>query len=231
MNLERSSTSTEVNPVLRNIVTGLFDEMLLAYGKKFTDQWGATAPDLLADHWAQKLTGYTPRELKRGIAALEGREWPPTLPEFKKLCRPTIDPLVAYYEAITGTQERLKGEEGSWSHPAIFWAAMPLSFDLNNQTYSQIKARWEKALNEQMEKGEWEPIPAAMIALAAPMAAPISNEEAKKRLAELSVDDVTKIDGRDAKRWAKKIMERVKRGDKGLHPVQVSFAKEALGQS
>ena len=227
MNLtEQSSTSTEVNPMLRSVVTSLFDEMLLAYGKKFTDQWGAADPDRLADHWALKLSGYTPREIKRGIAALEGREWPPTLPEFKKLCRPAIDPLVAYYEAIAGIQERSKGEIGTWSHPAIFWASMPLSFDLNSQTYSQIRGRWEKSLSDQLEKGEWEPVPKVVLALAPPSKPNLSKTEASKRLNELGADAIVKSRKEDTT-WYRKILEREKAGDKTLTMIQKRFAREA----
>jgi hypothetical protein len=230
MNLTTAS-STSTTPLPASWVEKLLHKMLLSYGKKFTDQWGATTTDELVEHWAQELAGYLPLEIARGLKALETRDWPPTLPEFKKLCRAPIDAMKAYYEAIAGTQARTAGEYGKWSHPAIYWAAMPLSFDLGSQTYSQIKPRWEAALAEQLEKGEWPEIPQPMLALAAPGKSVPSREEAAQMLRKLKATTVisTPIDGRDPKRWAKAILERLARGDKTLMPIQIKFAQEAMG--
>lgn len=202
------------------------------YGKKFTDQWSGSSPSDLREHWASELTGYTPREIKRGLAAMEAQEWPPTLPAFKKLCRPPINHTVAYYEAIAGVQARAIGEMGKWSHPATFWAAMPLSFDLSSQTYSQIKARWEAALDEQMARGEWEPIPNPTLALPAPGRAEMSKESAAEMMRQLEASGATKkaTDRIDHKRWAKKIMQRIADGDKTVTMIQGQFAREALNQ-
>lgn len=222
----KSSTSTEVNPALREVVQGIFDQMLLAYGKKFVDSWSAADPDKLADFWTVQLTGYTPREIKRGLAALDARDWPPSLPEFKKMCRPPIDPLTSYYEAVTGCQERAKGEIGTWSHPAIFWAAVPLSYDLLSQSYSQIKARWEKAFTEQLELGQWEEIPKPMIALAAPGKSRTDNTAAAKVLSEIGATEKMKVKREDTA-WYRKLFDRIKTGDKTVTMIQRQFAEEA----
>jgi hypothetical protein len=202
--------------------------MLLSYGKKFTDQWGATSTDELVQHWAQELAGYLPLEIARGLKALESRDWPPTLPEFKKLCRAPLDSVKAYYEAVAGVQARATGEYGKWSHPAIYWAAMPLSFELRESTYSQVKARWEAALTAQLDQGEWTEIPQPMVALPAPGKAKTSREEAAQRLRELGAATVVNDGaGRDAKRWARKLLEREAAGE-ALLPIQSRFAREAL---
>jgi hypothetical protein len=222
-----SSTSTE--PLPESWVERLFERMLLDYGKKFSDQWGGADSDALIAHWGRELAGYTGAEIKRGLDALSTREWPPTLPEFKKLCRRPLDATAAYYEAVAGVQARAAGEYGKWSHPAIYWAAMPLSFDLGSQTYSQLKTRWEAALNEQIDKGDWPEIPQAMLALPAPGKTKTSREEATRRLRELNAGAIVKDSaGRDAKNWARKILEREARGDKTLLLVQVRDARMAL---
>jgi len=229
MNLTTAS-STSTTPLPASWVEKLLHKMLLSYGKKFTDQWGATSTDELVEHWGQELAGYQPIEIARGLKSLETRDWPPTLPEFKKLCRAPVDAMKAYYEAVAGTQARAAGEYGKWSHPAIYWAAMPLSFDLGNQTYSQIKPRWEAALNAQMEAGEWAEIPQPMVALPAPGKTQLTRAEAAQRLRQLGAATVVKDGaGRDAKRWAKSILERLARGDKTLMPIQVQFAQQAMG--
>lgn len=227
-NLTESSTS----PLPTSWVEKLFHKMLLDYGKKFTDQWGGADTDELIAHWSREMGGYSGQEISRGLKAMDGRDWPPTLPEFKKMCRPPIDALVAYYEALAGVQARAAGEMGEWSQPAIFWAAMPMAFDLTNQSYSQVKGRWESSLSAQLELGVWEPIPKPALALPAPGAGKLSKESAAKMLRELDAVGVTKkaSDGIDHKRWAKRIMERHKNGDKTLSMIQIQFAKEALNQ-
>jgi hypothetical protein len=221
-----SSTSTESLP--ETWVERLFQRMLLDYGKKFSDQWGGADTNALITHWSRELAGYSGAELKRGLDALSTREWPPTLPEFKKLCRRPLDATTAYYEAVAGVQARASGEYGKWSHPAIYWAAMPLAFDLREQTYSQIKQRWEAALTEQMDKGEWPEIPQAMVALPAPGKTKTSREEASRRLRELNASTIVKDSaGRDARGWARKLLEREAAGET-LLPIQSRFARQAL---
>jgi hypothetical protein len=221
-----SSTSTDALP--ERWVERLFERMLLEYGKKFADQWSGANTDALIAHWSRELAGYTGAELKRGVDALSTKDWPPTLPEFKKLCRRPLDAMHAYYEAVAGTQARANGEYGKWSHPAIYWAAMPLSFDLKEQTYSQIKARWENALTEQLDKGEWPEIPQPMAALPAPGKTKTSRAEAAQRLKELGAMTVVKdFRGGDALGWAKRLLEREAAGE-CLLPIQSRFAREAL---
>lgn len=222
-----SSTSTTALP--EAWVERLFDRMLLEYGRKFTDQWGGADSDTLIAHWSRELAGYTGAELKRGLDALATREWPPTLPEFKKLCRRPLDSTTAYYEAVAGVQARAAGEYGKWSHPAVYWAAMPLAFDLGNQTYSQIKPRWEAALFEQLDKGEWPEIPQPMTALPAPGKTKTSREEAARRLRELHATGIVKDHrGGDMRGWARTLLEREAAGE-SLLPIQSRFAREALG--
>jgi hypothetical protein len=205
-------------------VESLFARMQSMYGNKFLDMWRGADIDKVKALWSEEMGKLTNAELKRGVDSLMTREWPPTLPEYVKLCRPAIDATVAYYEAIAGLQARDKGQIGEWSHQAIFWAAAKLSFDLKNQTYSTVRARWEKTFADEMEKGQWADIPAPMIALPQPE---ISREKAAHLLEELGAAKVMHPKT-DHKLWAKRIVERDKRGDKTLTVLQVRFAKEAL---
>lgn len=199
--------------------------MLLAYGKKFTDQWAGADADELIGYWGQQLAGFTGAELKRGLDGLEARDWPPTLPEFKRICRPPVDPLKAYYEAVAGVTARFAGDFGKWSHPAIYWAAMPLATDLQQQTYSQVRARWEASLEQQLAKGEWDEIPSPMLALTAPDKARTREAAAK------ALENVLANLGRTplSREWAVRILERERAGDNSLLPIQLQFAREAMG--
>lgn len=202
------------------------------YGNKFLDMWRDTDSDLVKQLWAEEMGKLSNEELKRGYNALMTREWPPSLPEYVKMCKPSIDPTVAYYEAVNGSEARSKGEMGKWAHPAIFWASVQISaFDLKNQTYSQLKTRWEKALADEMEKGQWEPIPQPMIALPAPGKSKTDKEEATRMLAQLEATGVLKNKGSDHRAWIKKILERQKVGDKNLPDISIRFAKEAMNET
>jgi hypothetical protein len=228
MGNEISSISTRSLPT--TWIEKLFDKMLLDYGKKFTDHWSGTDPEKLIAHWAHELAGYSKDELRRGYEGLAGRDWPPTLPEFKRMCRPPVDPVAAYYEAVHGLQERERGRVGEWSHPAIFWAASKMVHDLLNMTYTAMKSRWEKALTDSLNAGQWADIPVPMVALPPPGKTQADRAEAQRRMAELKASEVIKApeDTSYHKSWARKILEREKRGDKSLPLIAVKFAREAL---
>jgi hypothetical protein len=224
----KSSTST--NPLPISWIESLFERMLLAYGKKFTDQWAGPDATKLKQHWANELAGFTNAELKRGHDAMEGRDWPPTLPEFKRMCRPAVDSIAAYYEAVNGVNARERGDMGEWSHPAIFWASVRMAFDLKGLTFSAVKDRWEAALQAELDKGKWEPIPAPALALPAPGKTHLSREEAVRRLSELNASLAVKKtrDGHNPRAWIGKILDRAKRKDTTLPAISLKFAKEAL---
>lgn len=212
----------------------MFHKMLLQYGKKFTDQWAGADTDELIAHWASELSGYSGAEIKRGLAATDSRDWPPTLPEFKKMCRAPVNEMAAYYEALAGLEARGKGEAGNWSHPSIYWAASLLRVDLMSQTHAQVKDRWSALLKSQMERGEWAEIPAPRVMLPAPDPSPNAKEHAAKMLLELGASGIIKRisdKGVDHKAWAKRIMERAKRKDTSLSLLQIRFATEALSAS
>jgi hypothetical protein len=210
----------------------LFNRLDGAYPHKWRSNFpGQDAIDNWKTSWAEAFhdEGIAPADIKAGLKACRTRfDWPPSCAEFMKACRLPIDKMAAYYEAAAGVQARSKGDMGRWSHPAIFWAAMPMAFDLGAQTYSQIKGRWEQALDEQMDRGEWASIPAPMVALPAPGRADLSREKAAKMLNELGASGLLKPKTEHL-RWANKILDREKRGDKSLLSIQVRMAREAMG--
>lgn len=206
--------------------------MQMDYGKKFTDQWGALNSAAMASHWEYELDGYTPNEIQRGIIAMENKDWPPTLPEFKKMCRPPVDAMPAYYEALAGLEARGKGEAGTWSHPAIYWAASSMRVDLMAQPYAQIKDRWATVLAGQMNMGAWADIPPPRVMLPAPDQSANARQHAQEMLRKLGASGIIKRQpGGDPKAWAKRILDRAARGDKALLPIQIKFAEMALEEA
>ena len=185
--------------------------------------------------WAEAFEeeSITPAMIKSGLKACRTRfEWPPSSAEFIKACFPSLDPLKAYSEALAGLREREKGNVGTWSHPAVYWATITVSaFDLKNQAYSAVKGRWEQALTEQMAKTEWPEIPAAMLALPAPGKADLSRDKAKEMLSDLGASGVLIETWRNQKRWAHKLVEREKAGDKSVNDWELRCAKEVIGKT
>lgn len=185
----------------------------------------------MLDAWTKAMRGLTELEFRRGVSKLNSFERPPSLPEFLKACRPEVNPLSAYYEAIEGVKSREQGEVGTWSHPAIYWASVRVSaHDLKNQTYSQVRGRWEMALAAELEKGHWEIIPAPLLQVAGPKnekpSAKMVGEVMKRLKDETFVKPGSSL--ADGKSWARKILERHKAGDKTLSLIQIRFAREAL---
>ena len=219
--------SMQTNQIPTSWIDALFIKMANFYGNKFRLMWGDSDLNQVKAVWTQELSKLSRDEIAKGANSLVTQEYCPTLPQFINLCRIKIDSVAAYYEAINGVVARDKGEMGEWSHPAIFWATTKIgSFDLKNQTYSNIKARWERALDEEINKGQWSDIPKAQIALPAP-ATQATKDVADKYLAETQI--IKKQESKtDHKLWAKKIMQRHKDGDKTLTNIQLSMAKEAL---
>ena len=192
------------------------NEMLLMYGAKFAQQWQGLTARELKDSWNQKLAGLDEVQVRRGLVACLTQEWPPTLPQFIKLCCPWMVPEVAYHEAVRGLSARRRGEPGAWSHPAVYWAAVGVStVDLLGCTYGAIKARWEKTLNEELAKGAWADIPLPRVALPAPGQTLATRAEAEAALRKMGAQKVLRDRGRPHRSWIEKWEARIAHGD---HP-------------
>ena len=155
--------------------------------------------------WAEAFAEerITPDEIKRGIVECRKRhDWPPSLPEFLRACRPPLDHEASFAEAVK--QMRLRHEDGTdqWSSPAIYWAAVKIGdFDLRSMPYQSLKGKWEKALADAMAaiKSGARPneVPPHRIALPAPGQTSLSPEDVAKRLAAVRavIAKVTTIPG------------------------------------
>lgn len=205
-------------------------EMRLLYGAKFAQQWQGLSPRELRESWDQKLAGLNEAQVRRGLAACHLREWPPTLPEFLRLCCPWMTPEVAYHEAVRGMSARQRGETGEWSHPAVYWAAVGVSsVDLLNSTYGSIKARWEKTLADELSRGTWPDIPAPRQTLPAPGQTVATREEAAAAMRKMGADKVLEKKGRDPRRWAHKILAEQQRKDgRRYAPAVLAMAERAI---
>jgi hypothetical protein len=212
----------------------LMDHLFGRMNGMYPNKWRANFRDEQAIEdwktaWAEAFDedGITPHDVAAGIKNCRRMyDWPPSLPEFMKACRPSLNPEIAFHEAIKGLTARRKGEMGEWSHPAIFYAAIEVGqYDMLNSAYSTMRARWEKALDEQMAKGQWDEISAPALALPEPRKTELSDVEAAKAMESMGAGGVLK-EKKDHKAWAKKILAN----PKGYASIAVTMAKRALGE-
>ncbi|MBV2180910.1 MAG: hypothetical protein KUL86_06695 [Castellaniella sp.] len=212
----------------------LMDHLFGRMNGMYPNKWRANFRDEQAiDDWkaawaeAFDEDGITPHDVADGIKNCRRMyDWPPSLPEFLRACRPSLDPEIAFHEAVKGLTARRKGEMGEWSHPAIFYAAVEVGqYDMLNSAYGTMRARWEKALDKQMAKGQWNEIPAPALALPEPRKTELSDAEATKAMEHMGAGGALK-EKKDHKAWAKKILAN----PKGYASIAVTMAKRALGE-
>ncbi|WP_033474887.1 hypothetical protein [Bordetella bronchiseptica] len=212
-------------------VKKLFQRFAAMYGDKLPKMWGRVPEDEMHAIWAEDLAGYTGEEISVGLQACKQREWPPTLPEFLRLCRPWMNPEVAYHEAVHGMSCRRRGETGNWSHPAIYWAAVATgTHDLLNSTYGSIKQRWEKSFSDELSKGNWSDIPPVRSALPAPGQTMATKAEAAAALQRMGAAKAFDESGRNPKRWIDKWQQRIKNGERPS-PAIAEMLKRAMEEA
>lgn len=173
-------------PEIGRIVDRLFERLALMYGAKFLDQWRGLDLDKVRALWAKELSGFTVDEIAAGVAACRSKDWPPTLPEFMKACRPPLDPGLSWLQAQACARERDRGEVG-FTDARLFEAFRRMAFEVRRGDYSaQIAELWAatlKHVDADIAAGQRFEITEPAKALPEP--APTSREEAQRRIAEL----------------------------------------------
>ncbi|KAA1286949.1 replication protein P [Alcaligenes faecalis] len=181
------------------------------------------------DAWAEAFDeeGIVPQDVALGIKNCRRMfDWPPSLPEFLRACRPHLEADVAFFEAVRGMQARARGEVGTWSHPAIFHAAIAVGqYDMMNQAYQQLENRWSKALASQFALGAWADIPAPTLALPSPVDSKAVRAEGQKKVRDLTEQAVSQKE-KDQKAWAGKILL----APKGRTLTVLNMARAAQGE-
>lgn len=209
-------------------VEKIFQRMENFYLALWKDRFGDIPRERVKQAWAEELAGYSASEIKRGLDVCRTMKFPPTLPEFLTACRPPSNPKTDWTEACEQMRIRLKGQGGdTWSRPQVYWAAVSIGqFDLNQNTWEQIKTRWEKALAD----AKADEIPEYRAALPAPGQGTTTREEAAQRLHEITEKaGVTSIDHCEPNaRWAVRLAEREASGE-DMSILQKKMWRDALG--
>lgn len=167
----------------------LFARLGAMYGSKFKSMWEGQDIAGVKSVWMEDLAEFSPDEIKAGVSACKTREWPPTLPEFIRLCRPSIDYERAYYDAMEQLSRRNRKEPESWPYAALYWATVGISYDLLNRPYVDMKKRWAKAMDDSLlavRNGERpNVVPANLAALPEPGKSTIDAETMRKNVDHL----------------------------------------------
>lgn len=134
-------------------VARLFERLAGQLGGKIGDLYAGLSPDVVHFEWASGLAGFSKAELKRGIAACQHRKFAPNLGEFTHLCRPVLEPEIAWEEAVIGLREREMGLAGTWSHPAVWRAAAAMGYEVRTSNFRACRTRWSYRLGLEFEAG------------------------------------------------------------------------------
>lgn len=170
----------------------LFNRMDGSYPHKWRSAFAnAQAIQNWREAWAEAFDeeGLAPEEVKAGIVTCRKQyDWPPSLPEFLKACRPSVDPERAFHEAVEQMRLRDAGKD-VWSSPVVYWAACSLGVDLRNNHYGAISKRWAAALDwagKRIKSGELpNEVPPRLEALPPPGRQSIDPEKAAANIAKL----------------------------------------------
>ncbi|WP_183012812.1 replication protein P [Achromobacter sp. UMC46] len=218
-----------------SLIDHLWNRLSGTYGGR----WLKDFPDMQSIEnwkaaWAEAFDeeNLTPQDVAEGLRACRrmSPDWPPSVGEFIRACRPTLEPEVAFYTAVAGMAARHNGEPGTWPHPAIFWAAVEVgAHDLQHCPYTTMKARWERSLNEVLARGEWKPVPVIVKALPAPAITATSRAQAEEQMRKIGETGIMNQSGRDPMRgWKRIIAETEDPNGKRFSPGIVAMARNAL---
>lgn len=176
-----------------SLIDRLYNRMDGTYPNRWRSAFAnQTAITNWREAWAEAFEeeGLTAEEVKRGIVECRKRyDWPPSLAEFLKACRPPVDYEATFHEAVEQMRRR-ESDADRWSSPAVYWAAVKIgAFDLQSTRFDQIKGRWKKALDDagnEIRAGALpNEVPKRLVALPAPGETSVSPEEARRRLDEI----------------------------------------------
>lgn len=176
---------TEQPSVPETWIEAIFTRLSAQLGTKVADLWGGVPPETVKAEWAEALASFDPREISRGLKACQTRAFAPTLGEFLRLCRPALDPEIAWLEAQDGMRARGQGHLGEWSHPAVYRAASGFEHELRSGSFAQHRKVWTWRLEREMRKGWLLDVPRPMVALPNDPTCRGPNEEERAKLAAL----------------------------------------------
>jgi hypothetical protein len=192
--LSTSKPTSLAEPIPQRWVARIFDRLTAQLGAKVADLYAGVPAENVQAEWAEALAGFAPAEIERGVRACQTRIFAPTLGEFLRLCRPGLDPELAWFEACEGMRAREAGELGEWTHPAVYRAAGQFAFELKTSSLQPVRRRWEWILQREFAKGWGEDVKPPLQQIEHKPALRQPTEHERKALAELRAMFVRKPD-------------------------------------
>ncbi|KQM79832.1 hypothetical protein ASE76_01100 [Xylophilus sp. Leaf220] len=180
------STRAEAQDALpKRVAAKLFLRLAEQFGDRMADMFASSTAEAVQQQWSEVLAGYAPEELARGLMACRQRVFPPHPAEFARLCRPSLDPELAWLEAVDGQRERREGRKGEWSHPAVWRASCAMSFELRTRAYSDCAKRWAWVLQKEHRAGWGEPVPMPALQIVADVKVGAPPAAVRERMAQI----------------------------------------------
>ena len=146
-------------------VERLFARFEAMYGAKFADAWKGCDLLNVKAIWAETLGAMSREELAAGVAGCMGKDWPPTLPEFVKLCKaanpnePSGHPTANEAWGLV-LASRDESDTVVWTEQIAEAAgvAQPV-LDVGDEVGARMAFRdaYERILRERPEKPRWFP--------------------------------------------------------------------------
>jgi len=191
--LNRASSDIAA-PLAESWVERVFIRLSAQLGAKMADLYNGISPSAVKKEWGEGLSGFEPDEIVRGLKTCQTRIFAPTLGEFLRLCRPALDPELAWLEAAEGVRARNAGQVGQWSHPAVYRAAVVMTFELSSSSFKQCQKTWAWRLEREFAAGWGESVPPPALRIeceSAKRAAP--SAEQRQKIADLLAGRVAKL--------------------------------------
>jgi hypothetical protein len=157
-----SASSTEI--FSDKVMTKIWVRMLAIYGHKWASHLGAAVDSdgrlsESARTWQQGLVGVSLENLKTAFDALvlEKHEWPPSLPEFRKLCLSGIRGDAPLLDEVVSLLIMARSKQGSlvarYRYPLVLAIAIDSGIDINflrnaktQEAKAHVKPVYEKLL-------------------------------------------------------------------------------------
>lgn len=97
------STTPNTESMPMHWVSHLFDRLHARYGTKWTRQHpNAKLEQLALTEWQSKLSGMIAEDIRMGLDNWDG-DWPPSLPEFVRACKPPKLPTSSCHRRTKAT--------------------------------------------------------------------------------------------------------------------------------
>ncbi|MEN3979053.1 hypothetical protein [Acinetobacter sp. CWB-B33] len=171
----------------------LVEDMLLMYGKKFTDQWSGLKKGQVIEKLVEKLSDLTYEQFLRGLKRLDTAEWPPSIPEFKKWCLGGYEYQScdeAWLQALMYEKNNRSHEINKFAKQAFDEVIKPYSYLGSSDTiYKVFCSVYKRIITEAKERNEADDVYEAVLQVVTndqePNRVCVANGEAQKHLEEL----------------------------------------------